>query len=187
MAGETTWEFDARQDHPLAARRIPVIGTTHPQWRYEVALCVAAAEPWSPRAGLEPTPLEADLIVQVIEYRMEYYNASWAARMRERALDVDGSTNTVVLRKRPDGGWQFRRDSWRYGPIFVPEGRSSLPDVLERCFGRDQSDGEGGQIGWESEGWKAWKVRNAALIASVRDEWASVQPRRPGVIAIRED
>jgi hypothetical protein len=51
---------------------------------------------------------------------MLYYNGSWRARMRRRPLDVDDSTNTVVLRKRPDGAWFYRRRSWDTGPIMLP-------------------------------------------------------------------
>lgn len=159
----TAWPFDADRHHPLAARRVPVIGTYYPDWRYEVALCVAPEAWGSPWRGLEPTALEADLIVQAIEYRMEYYRPSWAAKMRARALDVDGTTNTVILRKRPDGGWQYRRETWQSG--LYPETRNSLPYVLDRCFGAHEPGG------WEPTGWAAWKERNADLLIAVEAEW----------------
>lgn len=159
------WPFDADQNHPLAARRVPVIDTYYPDYKYEVALCIAPQEPGSPWSGVEPTALEADLIVAAIEYRMEYYNAGWAAKMRQSLLDVDGTTNTVTLRKAPGGGWQFRRRTWNSGLMMVPAAtdRASLPDVLDRCFRLGDN--------WESADYTAWKLRHADLIAAVRAEW----------------
>ena len=165
---ETDWPYDAKRDHPLAARRVPVISTYYPDWRYEIALCIAPEEWDSPWRGLEPTALEADLIVQAIEYRMEYYNEGWKAKMRAKPLDTDGTTNTVILRKRPDGGWQYRRASFEYGPTLVPEERISLPDVLDRAFGHPGTDTA---KSWEPKDWTAWKAHNADLIAAVRAEW----------------
>jgi hypothetical protein len=163
VSTETTdWPYDADRTHPLAARRIPVVRSCYPGWKYEIALVISDEHAlWH---GVEPTALEADLIVRAIEYCMEYYNDSWRAKMRREPLDTDGTTNTVILRKRPDGGWMFRRDSWTLVPTMVPADRVSLPDLLDRVFGHSD--------GWEPAGFTAWKSRHAALIAAVRAEWA---------------
>lgn len=170
---DADWPYAADRNHPLAARRVPVIATFHPDYRYEVALVIGSfwAEGDSLYASdrercIEPTALEADLIVACIDYRMRYYNASWAARMRERPLDTDGSTNTVIFGKTAlTGGWLFRRDSWEHGPIPFyndPNPVRSLPDIIDRCW----------RIGGgEPSDFTAWKAEHAGLLAAVRAEW----------------
>jgi hypothetical protein len=118
MSGATRHkEFadDADLTHPWAARyRIPVIAEHHPRWSYEVALVVPdPAEDYSfrTRVPVWPTEDEAALIAVAIAHRMEYYRDSWAAKMRERPLDVDSTTNTLILRKT-DKGWDYSRRSW---------------------------------------------------------------------------
>lgn len=151
---ETDWPFDAYQDDPLAALRIPVVGSPHPGWRYEVALVCPNSE-----AGQDlypagrPDEAEAATIAAYIEYRMEYYNSSWRAKMRKRPLDVDDSTNTVVLWKRGDGDWCYRRDSWRSGPLVVPvrgDEPLNLDALLDRIAGEISS-------GMASR-WRTWKA-----------------------------
>jgi hypothetical protein len=181
---DQAWPFDdADRNHPLAARRVPVIATWHPDWRYEVALCVGSmwatdSDMWAGDVHrcVEPTALEADLIVACIEKRMEYYNDGWKARMRERALDVDSSTNTVIFGRtaRIDGkpwtgGWKYRRDSWEHGPFPFydsPQPVMSLPEVIDHCW----RIGDG-----ETEDFTAWKARHADLISAVRAEWSATQ------------
>jgi hypothetical protein len=157
----TEWPYDAVQDHPMMARRIPVIRSTYPNWRYE--LCVCIADPtvgpehrlWD---GQEPTAQEWDLVEAAIGYRMTYYNASWAAKMRrERPFDIDGTTNTVILMKRGDGDWCYRRDSWTQGPPMVPAGDQPALDLralLDRVFG----------VGKEPfQPWEDWKSQHPQM------------------------
>lgn len=155
------WEFDdADPEHPLAALRVPVVATTHPRWRYEVALIVSEpASGFGPGlVGVEPTEEEGRLVAAVIEYRMRYYNAGWAEKMRARPLDVDGSTNTLLLLKRVGGGWSFRRASWTSGPPMWPSYDAEpipLPAVLDRAFGYGD--------GTFPSGYAQWREENAAL------------------------
>lgn len=137
MDTETDWPFDAYRDDPLTALRIPVVGTLHPGWKYEVALCCPDSEAgqWL-YPSLRPDEAEVRQLVAEIEWRMTYYNDGWKAGMRRRPLDVDSSTNTVVLQKRPNGGWCYRRMTWQTGPMMVPPWDSDERLTLEQLLDR---------------------------------------------------
>lgn len=131
------WPFDdADRDDPLTALRIPVVRNPWPRWKYEV--CVMISDPAGEDAkywpSLRPDDAETAMILAYLDYQMAYYNAGWKAKMRRRLLDVDSSTNTVILRKRPDGGWCYKRMSWERGPVMVPgDGEAlSLEKLLDR-------------------------------------------------------
>jgi len=131
------WPFDAYQDDPLAALRIPVVGSPWPGWKYEVALlCPDSPAGQDLYPSLRPDDAEVRQVVAYIEYRMLYYNENWKAGMRKRPLDVDGTTNTVILQKRAKGGWCYRRASWQTGPCMIPpwnsDERLSLEQVLDK-------------------------------------------------------
>lgn len=148
----TEWPYDARQDDPLTALRIPVVGSPYPRWRYEVALVIADDDLWGP--ALRPDDAETRMIVAYIEYRMEYYNSSWKAKMRRRPLDMDGTTNTVILQKRGEDDWCYRRDSWVTGPLMVPSKfDGDLPLGLAPLL--DQVNDFGSIV---NEKWRAWKA-----------------------------
>lgn len=109
-------------EHPWATEhRLPIVTTWWPRWKYEVALVIpTAADPHPPLWPVEwPTEDEARLIGWFIGVRMDYYNDGWRAQMRRRPLDVDSSTNTVMLGKI-DGCWHYRRLTWRDGAPFWP-------------------------------------------------------------------
>ena len=136
MTDTPAWPFDAYQDDPLTALRIPVIGTPFPGWRYEVALVCPNSEAGQDLyPALRPDDAEAAMVAAYIEYRMEYYNRAWRAKMRKRPLDVDSGTNTIVLWKRGDGDWCYRRDSWQSSPLVVPS-RYEEPIGLEALLDR---------------------------------------------------
>ena len=121
MATDTEWAYDADQHDPLAALRIPVVRSPYPGWSYEV--CVMIADPADDRTlwpSLRPDDREIRQILAYLDYRMNYYNERWKAKMRRRPLDTDASTDTVILRKHPTGGWSHRRRSWQTGPVMVP-------------------------------------------------------------------
>jgi hypothetical protein len=150
----TEWPYDdAYQDDPLAALRIPVVGSPWPGWKYEVALCC----PNSPAGqdlypSLRPDEAEIQQILSYIEFRMDWYNSSWKAKMRRKPLDTDAGTNTVILRKYSDGGWAYRRASWQTGPMMVPApGDESL--TLEQLLDRINSFGSSPNPRWQE--WKA--------------------------------
>ena len=144
------WPFDdADQDDPLAKLRIPVVRTISPRWRYEVCLLVAE-EPEALWRGFRPDEREVAQFLAELDYRMAYYSEGWKRKMRQRPLDVDGTTNTVLLWKRAeDGDWCFNRASWQHGPPVIPERGSgwTLEQVLDRV--NDVVP----------EKWAAWKAR----------------------------
>jgi len=150
-----TWPYDASQDDPLAALRIPVVASPYPDWRYEVALVVSGDGLWGP--ALRPDDAETAQIAAYIGYRMEYYNEGWKAKMRRRPFDIDGTTNTVVLRKRGEGDWCYRRCSWVTGVFWYPPQAGQecgetlgLEQLLDRIhfYGDDKP----------SPKWLAWKA-----------------------------
>lgn len=127
------WPFDADQHDPLAALRIPVVRTLWPGWKYEVCLLIDESEDALWR-GFRPDEREVAQVLAELDYRMAYYNESWKAKMRRRPLDVDATTNTVLLWKRaPDGDWCYNRASWKTGPSVVPDPGTglSLEQVLD--------------------------------------------------------
>lgn len=114
---------EADLNHPWATEgRIPLIQTLHPTLKYEVALLTP---PKNPNPILtyndvqNPTHEEAELIADYINYRRSYYNDGYAQQMLKHPLDVDSTTNTVILAKLPYS-WVYRRTSWQYGPSTVP-------------------------------------------------------------------
>jgi hypothetical protein len=142
---ETDWPFDADQHDPLAALRIPVVTSLYPGWKYE--MCVVITSPDSPDdiwgPALRPGEAETRMLAAYLEYKMEWYNAGWQAKMRKRPLDVDSGTNTVVFQKRAEGDWHYRRASWQYGPLTVgaPDGQPlGLEALLDRIhlYGDDE-------------------------------------------------
>jgi hypothetical protein len=145
------WPFDADQHDPLASLRIPVVTSPYPGWKYEVCVVITDDDLWGPT--LRPDESEVRQIVAYTGYRMDYYNEGWKAKMRRRPLDVDGSTNTVVLLKRAEGNWCYRRCSWTMGPLLVPP-RDHEPMTLEQLldhihlYGNDKP----------SPKWLAWKA-----------------------------
>jgi hypothetical protein len=116
----TDFASDADLTHLWATKyRIPLVHSSSPGWSYEVALVVPEADGRSLERAVWPTEDEAELIGHAIEFRMLWYREGWRTRMRERPLDVDGGTNTVVLLK-DELGWHYRRHSWTMGPRFFP-------------------------------------------------------------------
>lgn len=109
---------DADLTHRWAVEhRVPVV-TSLPMWMYEAALLVPThAEGGTPdpdafrlRETVWPTDAEAAVIGSYIDYRMTYYREGY--HRRERALDVDDSTNTVTFTKT-DRGWVYSRLTYR--------------------------------------------------------------------------
>jgi hypothetical protein len=152
------WPFDADQNDPLAALRIPVVRSAYPDWRYEVCLMIDEADDarWP---SVRPDDTEVRQIISYLDYRMEYYDGGWRAKMRRRPLDVDDSTNTVVLRKSPAGGWFYRRCSWDRGPLMVPALGEAL--TLEELLDRINDTG--------SVKWQVWKAEHPDAFGEARN------------------
>lgn len=137
----TDWPYDALQDDPLTAMRIPVITTPYPRWYYLAAVLIAEPvegerEPlWT---GLRPTDAEAAMIASFIEEYISYwYNGSWQHKLRtERPFAIDGGANGVVFCKYGEDDWAYRRCSWERGPEFVP-----VPPRIRAWY---EGRGEGG-------------------------------------------
>jgi len=111
---------EADLEHEWAKRwRIPLVHSWNPRWKYEVALVVPPVTVWDHINFVWPTEAEAAVIGWFIECRMDYYNDRWRKQMRHRPLDVDDSTNTVILAK-VDDHWHYAMATWRSGPPLAP-------------------------------------------------------------------
>lgn len=110
---------EADLEHPWATtHRLPILTTWHPAYRYEVAL-VTPSDTSTGHDSVEwPTEDEAAILAWILDLRLGYYNNTWRARMRQRPLDVDGTTNTLIFGKIA-GDWHYRRASWER-PAFFP-------------------------------------------------------------------
>lgn len=161
MTDVADWPFvdgsvdDADRHHRWVGQyRIPVVRTPYPRWKYEVALVICDDELIWP--GIEPAEDEARIVGSYIDYRRSYYNASWAAKMLARPLDVDSSTNTVILLKRPDGCWCYRRMTWTSGYPLVPPAAHLVPDAPQYVELVKLLD----RINEYSRNWPTWKANH---------------------------
>ena len=161
---DETWPFgnEADRNDPLTAMRIPVIPNPYPGWKYEVCVVITDDDLWDP--ALRPDDAEARMIAAYLGYRMEYYNEGWKAKMRKRALDVDATTNTVVLQKRGEGDWCYRRRTWRSGPFMVPA-RDQEPLGLEALLDRIHFYG----ADMPAQSWLDWKAAHPEAFGEVPD------------------
>lgn len=113
MTTKTTWPYDAAQDDPLTALRIPVVASAWPQWNY-----ITAFDGSSPA---RPTDPEAAMIASFTCAYIDYwYNETWKRRLAERPFDIDGGANGVVFYKWAEDDWGYRRSSWTVGPLYWP-------------------------------------------------------------------
>lgn len=104
------WPYDADRDDPLTQLRIPVT-SAYPEWRYTACFDRDSEQ--------RPTEQEAAQLASYIEeYREYFFNDWYKAKLSERPFDCDAKT--VIFHKWGDGDWSFRRDSWQYGPFWVP-------------------------------------------------------------------
>lgn len=153
------WPYDARQDDPLTALRIPVVGTLYPGWHYLVSVCINEDPETMLWYGLRPTDEEAKLIRSLIDYERSWYGETWTRNhLDTRPFDIDGGFNSLTLIKRGENDWAFRRRTWEYGPVVAPdtwEGKeppADLAGVLDRIhsWGGDEL----------APRWVAWKADN---------------------------
>jgi hypothetical protein len=118
------WPFDADRDDRLTAHRIAVT-SSHPGWYYLVSFDRESAE--------RPTEREVALLVSYLdEYKAHWYGDSgYRKAMERRPLDVDGGANGVTFIKYGPDDWGYRRRTWQYGPLYVPQHpriREAYPD-----------------------------------------------------------
>lgn len=148
------WEFDAPQDDPLTALRIPVT-SSHPDWYYIVA--------FDRESEQRPTDAEAAMLVSFLEQYIDYwYNDSFKAKLAQRPFDVDGGANGVIFHKWAIDDWGYRRRTFERGWLFSvvpPALRDKYTDgipgplSLSALMDRIQSHGDD----TPSPRWVAWK------------------------------
>lgn len=151
------FETDADRDDPLTELRIAVT-SSHPRWTYLVS--------FDRESKARPTDREAAMLASFLnEYKHHWYNASYLAKLAERALDVDGGANGVVFHKFGDGDWGYRRHSYVQGwpwSVVWPSFRSNAeyadspirgPFTLAEILDRAQGHGDEPPRRWVE--WKA--------------------------------
>lgn len=126
---------DADLTHEWVARwRIPLVAHPYPRWKYEVALVVPRGEHPDVWATIWPDESEAQVIGSYIDYRRSYYRDSYTKQMLARPLDVDSSTNTVILLKTATG-WRYRRASFSSGGLWpyitMPDEQAKYPPTRD--------------------------------------------------------
>ncbi|MER7734154.1 hypothetical protein ABTX80_25010 [Streptomyces erythrochromogenes] len=137
------FETDADEHDPLTALRIPVVGSFNPRWCYIAAYLKPQDEhSYTFGSADRPTDAEARMLASYIEeYIQHFFNERYQRKLAERPLDVDGGCNTTVFIKYGPDDWAYRRCSWQYGPLFVPQppsfpdrnpGPLTLPQVMDR-------------------------------------------------------
>ncbi|MCW6003925.1 hypothetical protein K1W54_04915 [Micromonospora sp. CPCC 205371] len=108
------WPFgnDADRDDPLTAHRVAVT-SSHPGWSFLVS--------FDRQSEARPTDAETAMLASYLdEYKHHWYGDNrYRQRMEQRALDVDGGANGVILHKFGEGDWGYRRRSYRSGFLFT--------------------------------------------------------------------
>lgn len=125
MTDTKAWPFgtDAIQDDPLTARRIPVVTSFNPEWRYIAAFIDVDNGPYSWGSSERPTDAEASMLASYIDEYIDYFLGDrQRKRMLARPLDVEGRVITRVFVKYGPDDWGYRVVTWQYGPLFVPTG-----------------------------------------------------------------
>lgn len=126
---DTEWPYDADQHDPLTALRIPVVRSPVPDKAYLAVVLAETDNAIWPCS--RPTDAEAAMIASYIGYLCSDYRPGWRKAMLERPFDLDGAMATRVFRKRPDGGWCYRLDTWQYGPFWAPPDNGDPANVLD--------------------------------------------------------
>jgi len=104
------WPYDADEHDPLTKLRIPVT-SAYPRWRYTAT--------FDRESEVRPTDAEARQLASFIEeYREYFFNETYKAKLSKRPFDTDAKT--VIFHKWAEDDWSYRRDSWEYGPFWVP-------------------------------------------------------------------
>lgn len=130
---------------PYRTRRLP---TTTSEWRVEWAYLVAVAVPDPDRDYrpiIEPDHDDLVCIGRYLDHRRNELFANPDFIRDSRPLDVDSGINTILLAKRNDGGWCYRRATHETGmwPFFGDADRN--PMALEDLLDHIEGDGSTGQ------------------------------------------
>lgn len=159
------WRYDAAKDDPLTALRVPVVTSIYPNWFYLVSLCVGEGE-YALWRGLRPNDDEVKLLQSELAYELDWYNASYVARMAERPFDIDGGFNSLTFIKRDEGDWAYRRRTWSIGPALRPslydgEAKLDLVGVLDLVHSHGSKD-------YMPTRWLDWKAARPELFGGAR-------------------
>jgi hypothetical protein len=152
---DEAWPYDAAQDDPLTALRIPVVGTLCPRHTYLVALCVNENPETLLWYGQRPNERETAQVKAFVDWRRRQYGGTWVANHFDpKPFDIDNTAAGMTLIKRGENDWAYVVDTWRQANP-VPEtwqGEEApldLPGLLDRIT----SWGDRPNTHWEQ--WKA--------------------------------
>jgi hypothetical protein len=148
---DTDWPYDADQDDPLTALRIPVT-SLWPGWKYVAT--------FDRDSAVRPTDAEAAILASFIaEYKAHWYFPHYSEKLLERPFDIDSGQVTTIFHKRGEDDWAYRVATWEYGPMLVPE--RSVPALpLVALMDRIHT------IGDEPMGhWLEWKAAHPDVFA----------------------
>lgn len=162
----TEWPYDAPQDDPLTAHRIPIVGE-YSRWMYIV---------WfDDTSPVRPDDRETALLNSFLtEYIEHWYTASYKAQLRTRPFDIDGGANGVGFIKYAEGSWGYRRRSWghSYRPVamrtYTRDGqfeRQPVDNPLALADLMDQIQGYG--PGTRNPRWEQWKAAHPEVFGRV--------------------
>lgn len=150
-------------EHPLAAKRIPVLTDVHSKWKYHIALVIGQPS-WmsADDGGVEPEEFEIEQLLVYLEKTMRYYNDSYRRKVEARGpFDVDGTVNTHTFRKHLENGWQYNLATWIGGPTWFPTRPWHLvgPYSLEQLLDHINTFGDGPPM----QKWLDLKVESGAF------------------------
>lgn len=152
MAEKTdAWPYDAVQDDPLTALRIPVT-ESHPRRRYLAAFHGVPTRYLDPEVLARPTDAEAAILASYIDYVRQRYPERWQLQMLAEPLDAIEGHNTFVFHKYGENDWGYRWDTWAH-PRFSPSPRHPERRTLVEAIGHSRSF-----AGDPDRAWEAWKA-----------------------------
>jgi hypothetical protein len=153
MDSTTTWRYDADQNDPLTALRIPVT-SEYPRDAYLASFDGLSATRYGD-TQYRPTGEEAAMLACYIGYLRSRYSANAQQRMLAEPLDV-GELATEVFHKHTPGHWRYRRSHWTTGPLWAPY--QSPPLTLAELL--DHIHTCNGNI---ADPWQEWKAAHPGV------------------------
>lgn len=110
----TRWRYDADENDPLTALRIPVT-SDYPDFHYTAC--------FDRESRQRPTDAEARMIASFIEeYQSRWFgDGAWRQEQLAKPFDMDCPTTTVFHKWAADD-WSYRNRMWQAGPHWSPAG-----------------------------------------------------------------
>lgn len=158
-----SWEgtdLSPLQSELATSLRVPLLATSNPSWPYITGIVVGGIYCWSTEGfggGVLPTDDEICMVGSFLEHYCDYwYRGNFLAEMREKApYDLDDGANLAYLIKRPDGGWGYRKKTWRWdtSPHWWGQGEQpvSLLPVLDQIHTLWPDHISGSWLDWKAE------------------------------------